>query len=310
MQKVSIIVPAYNAENTIEKCLKSLLEQTYQNVEVVVINDGSVDKTLEECKKFNDERLKIISTENRGISAARNLGIKNSTGEFISFCDADDFYNKNYVTKLLSMFEDNVVMVACNYVRKSKTRQPKEKITTFTRNDALKEVFSDRYLFVPLWNKIIRKELIKNLQFDEKVKTFGEDTVFIFDYLKSCPENSIVKHTNLKLYHYIPTKNSASSLKVKSGGGNFAPSKINLLKMFNKMIDYCKLNNLDKVISQLNSWYFLLLLQFMFETRRLKLKDLHKKLKELAFEKKKDYDKCRKEYKTFRRYVGFLFKFL
>ena len=76
------------------------------------------------------------------------------------------------------------------------------------------------------------------------------------------------------------------------------------------MIDYCKLNNLDNVISQLNAWYFLLLLQFMFEARMLKLRDLHKKLKKLAFEKKKDYDKCRKEYKTFRRYIGVLFRLL
>lgn len=311
MDKVSIIVPAYNAQGTIEKCLESLLGQTYNNIEVVVINDGSFDNTLEKCKKFNDERLKVISTENRGISSARNLGIKNSTGEFICFCDADDFYEKNYVEKLLSMFDNNVAMVACDYVRKSKTRQPKEKISIFTRNDALKELFSDRYLFVQLWNKMIRKDFIQDLKFDEKVKTFGEDVVFAFNYLKSCPENLIVKHTNLKLYHYIPAKNSASSLKVsKSRGGEFSPSKINLLKIFDEMIDYCKLHNLEKVISQINAWYFLLLLQFLFETRMLKLKDLHNEFKKLAFEKKKDYDKCKKEYKTFRRYAGFLLKFL
>lgn len=105
MDKVSIIVPAYNAQDTIEKCLESLLGQTYKNIEVVVINDGSVDNTLKIIDKFNDIRLKVTSTENRGISAARNLGIKNSTGEFICFCDADDFYEKNYVEKLLSMFD-------------------------------------------------------------------------------------------------------------------------------------------------------------------------------------------------------------
>ena len=218
MDKVSIIVPAYNAQDTIEKCLESLLGQTYKNIEVVVINDGSVDNTLKIIDKFNDIRLKVTSTENRGISAARNLGIKNSTGEFICFCDADDFYEKNYVEKLLSMFDEDVVMTACDYVRKTKVRQPKEKFSTFSRNEALKELFSDRYLFVQLWNKMIRKDFIQNLQFDEKVKTFGEDVVFAFNYLKSCSDNLIVKHTNLKLYHYIPAKNSASSLKYKRGG--------------------------------------------------------------------------------------------
>ena len=129
MDKVSIIVPAYNAQDTIEKCLESLLGQTYKNIEVVVINDGSVDNTLKIIDKFNDIRLKVTSTENRGISAARNLGIKNSTGEFICFCDADDFYEKNYVEKLLSMFDEDVVMTACDYVRKTKVRQPKEKFS-------------------------------------------------------------------------------------------------------------------------------------------------------------------------------------
>ena len=76
------------------------------------------------------------------------------------------------------------------------------------------------------------------------------------------------------------------------------------------MIDYCKLHNLEKVISQINAWYFLLLLQFLFETRMLKLKDLHNEFKKLAFEKKGDYDKCKKEYKTFRTYAGCLLKFL
>lgn len=309
MDKVSIIVPAYNAQDTIEKCLESLLGQTYKNIEVVVINDGSVDNTLKIIDKFNDIRLKVTSTENRGISAARNLGIKNSTGEFICFCDADDFYEKNYVEKLLSMFDEDVVMTACDYVRKTKVRQPKEKFSIFSRNEALKELFSDRYLFVQLWNKMIRKDFIQNLQFDEKVKTFGEDVVFAFNYLKSCPDNLIVKHTNLILYHYIPAKNSASSLKYKAGGG-FADSKINLLKIFDEMIEYCKLNNLHDVASQINAWYFLLLLQFLFETRMLKLKELHATFKKLAKEKKKDYDKCRKEYKSYRRYAGFLLYFL
>ena len=308
MDKVSIIVPVYNAQDTIEKCLESLLGQTYKNIEVVVINDGSVDNTLKIIDKFNDIRLKVTSTENRGISAARNLGIKNSTGEFICFCDADDFYEKNYVEKLLSMFDEDVVMTACDYVRKTKVRQPKEKFSTFSRNEALKELFSDRYLFVQLWNKMIRKDFIQNLQFDEKVKTFGEDVVFAFNYLKSCPDNLIV-NTNLKLYHYIPAKDMASSLKYKGGGG-FADSKINLLKIFDEMIEYCKLNNLHNVASQINAWYFLLLLQFLFETRMLKLKELHATFKKLAKEKKKDYDKCRKEYKSYRKYAGFLLYFL
>ena len=89
---VSIVVPVYNCENYIERCIKSLLEQTYKNIEIILINDGSKDRSLDICKKYSniDKRIVIIDKKNEGVSKARNTGIKKSNGKFISFVDADD----------------------------------------------------------------------------------------------------------------------------------------------------------------------------------------------------------------------------
>ena len=95
---ISIIVPVYNCEEYIEKCIDSILHQTYQNFEVIVINDGSKDNTLEKLKKYiNKNKITIISIENNGVSNARNLGIKNSKGDYICFIDSDDWVEKEYL---------------------------------------------------------------------------------------------------------------------------------------------------------------------------------------------------------------------
>ena len=97
MQKITIIVPVYNCEKTIEKCIDSILKQTYKNFELIVINDGSVDKTLEILQRYNDSRIKIINQLNKGTGFARNIGLKNATGEYICFIDGDDYIKPNFL---------------------------------------------------------------------------------------------------------------------------------------------------------------------------------------------------------------------
>ncbi|MGL6105767.1 glycosyltransferase family 2 protein [Romboutsia sp.] len=91
-KKISVIVPVYNVEKYLERCLNSLLNQTYKNLEIILINDGSTDSSEEIRKKYSkqDEKIKFISQENKGIAETRNVGIKNSTGEYIAFLDSDD----------------------------------------------------------------------------------------------------------------------------------------------------------------------------------------------------------------------------
>ena len=122
---ISVVVPAYNAERTIKRCLESILRQTYSNLEVLLINDGSIDSTEDICLKIaeNDNRLKVVTIPNGGVSHARNVGIKKATGELITFVDADDYIDADmYQTLNDTMEKYNVPIVHCSY--KSRPKLP------------------------------------------------------------------------------------------------------------------------------------------------------------------------------------------
>ena len=114
---VSIIVPVYNLEKYIEKCVRSLLQQTYTNVEIILVDDGSRDESGEICDRLasEDSRIKVIHKENGGLSSARNCGIENATGEYIMFVDGDDFISELMVEKLYVALKDNCadISVCC-----------------------------------------------------------------------------------------------------------------------------------------------------------------------------------------------------
>lgn len=112
---ISIIVPAYNVENYLERCLQSLINQTYKNIEIVCVNDGSTDNSLNILNDFQkkDSRIKIISQENQGLSEARNVGIKNSSGKYIGFVDSDDWVDLDYYEKLYNALIDSKSDFAC-----------------------------------------------------------------------------------------------------------------------------------------------------------------------------------------------------
>ncbi|MEA5593800.1 glycosyltransferase family A protein [Rivularia sp. UHCC 0363] len=107
MPEISIVIPAYNAERTIIKTIESVLEQTFQDFEIIVINDGSKDKTVEIVESIKDERINIFSSQNRGLPTARNRGISHSTGEFIAFLDADDLWTKNKLEMQLNALKQS-----------------------------------------------------------------------------------------------------------------------------------------------------------------------------------------------------------
>ncbi len=115
MEKVSIIIPAYNEEKRINKVIDSVLKQTYKNIEVIVIDDGSTDKTVEVVKNYDDERLKIFSKKNGGQGKARNFGISVCTGDYLMFVDADDYVDENIVKNLYECLKENNADVSiCN----------------------------------------------------------------------------------------------------------------------------------------------------------------------------------------------------
>ncbi len=118
MDKVSIIVPIYNGEKYLERCLDSLVKQTYKNIEILCLNDGSTDGSIKILKKYQkkDNRIIVIDKENSGVSDTRNIGIDKASGKYICFCDCDDLYEENYIELMYNSAKDhNVDIVKCNY---------------------------------------------------------------------------------------------------------------------------------------------------------------------------------------------------
>ena len=114
MAKVSIIVPAYNESLRIKKCIDSLLSQTYKDIEILVIDDGSTDSTVAILEEYHDDRLKVISKPNGGQGSARNVGIKKANGEYLMFVDSDDYVSEKIVEKLVKNIEDGTNIAICN----------------------------------------------------------------------------------------------------------------------------------------------------------------------------------------------------
>ena len=191
---VSIIVPVYNSEKFLKNSIESVLEQTYKNIELILIDDGSTDNSLEVCNNFRlkDERVKIISTENKGVSNARNLGIKNAQGKYIMFCDSDDLYHKKYIQIMVESLElANSELGICQY-HKFKENIDIKKLRSINNTTNYKdkdEIFNfilfDEKLSGYVWNKIFIREIIikNNLYFDCLIDEI-EDLYFVVQYLK------------------------------------------------------------------------------------------------------------------------------
>lgn len=203
-KKVSIIVPIYNCSLYIDKCILSLINQIYKNLEIILVNDGSTDSSLEKIKEYQkqDKRIKVITQNNKGVSSARNTGIKNSTGEYIAFVDSDDYLDDNVIELLVTNIE-NDTLLRINYKK-------------ITANDELivkpskKEYSIDEYILGILTSKIggfcwgYLFEKCKIEYFDENT-SYLEDALFLINYLNKIGKIKTIDNT---YYNYQFNENS------------------------------------------------------------------------------------------------------
>lgn len=203
--KVSVIVPVHNAEKTLSRCVESILAQSYKNLEVILVNDGSTDRSLEICQSLvnMDNRVVVIDKNRDGVSSARNSGLKATTGDFIQFVDADDTLKPNMTENLVeTMLKTNADVVICGYDRVSSksvnAKRPKSAI--YSETSAFKDTFVELYkgaFFNAPWNKLYRRDKIKGL-FDENI-SMGEDLLFNLAYFSNCNKISVISDN---LYNY------------------------------------------------------------------------------------------------------------
>ena len=202
MKKISIIVPIYNEEENLRKCIESLINQTYKELEIILINDGSTDKSKEIIESFKDKRIIAIHKKNTGISDTRNIGIGKSTGDYIMFVDSDDYLELNCIERLIETAEkENSEIVMFNYYLETPSKRIEIKLPKIEARN-LKE---DKDLLTKIHlgpcTKIFKAELIKDNLFPLNLKY--EDVPFVVEAVIKAGKISFVPNY---LYHYVIKK--------------------------------------------------------------------------------------------------------
>lgn len=212
---ISVIIPMYNAEKYIEECIKKILNQTINNFEIVIVNDGSTDNSVEICNKYAelDNRIKVISISNSGVSNARNVGFRESIGDYILWIDADDMMKENMLELLYNNIENLKADISTCSVEKVDIFGNKENIyfsgqnTVFNQDDAIKSFCLSREINSGIWVKLFKRSLIENIKFDNKLK-INEDRLFIFEALM---QSKKIVYIDKPLYIYVKRENSATT---------------------------------------------------------------------------------------------------
>ena len=209
---LSVIIPVYNAEQRIEACLTSLMQQTYDEIEFILIDDGSTDRSCEIMKEFvqRDRRMQLIEQTNAGVSAARNAGINAAKGEYVGFVDADDWIEpRMYESLMKSAVSSNSDIVVCGYyVDYPGNRVAGASLEEFHAEldslDGLATVLATRNRFV--WTRIFRRSILDSVRFREDIH-WGEDTLFVVEAAMGAARTTVV---HMPLYHYVQTPSSAT----------------------------------------------------------------------------------------------------
>lgn len=272
--KISIVIPVYNAEKTIKRLLDSIDVQTYKNYEVIIVNDGSTDKTEEILLKNKTNKIKIISKKNEGVGKARKIGYENVTGDLIFFCDSDDYLYDSYVLeKINNKFSNNIDILMFDIL--DITKNEKKVVNCFSNKvepgiHSVNEI-NNYFLFGPLFLKVFRKEKLNKDCFVE-FNNF-EDTYTTYKYLNYCTN---FYYENDIYYIFDETANSNSLTKIKD------------IDKFNKTIDLIKMIYKESklkescCISTFNYYLYLInLIKEYPEWNKDKVKMLKEKMNEL-----------------------------
>lgn len=209
---ITIIINVYNGEKYIKKCLECIINQTYNNLEILVINDGSTDNTLKICKSYNDKRIRIITTKNLWLSKSRNVGIENSKGKYLYFIDVDDLIDLDTIEYLYNLcIKYNKDIATSNklmiYDYNYKVKQPEEQIEEIDSKEMLKKIFLKYENSVAIWHKLIKKDLFENLRFEDRIIN---DVAFTHKLVMKT--DKIVYSNQIKYYH-LKNRDSISRKK-------------------------------------------------------------------------------------------------
>ncbi len=230
---ISVIVPVYNVEEYLEECLESIKQQTFTDIEVILVNDGSTDGSREICERFcqKDSRFKLINQENQGQSVARNRGVKESVGKFIMFVDSDDVINKNLLEVLLPYMKTEVDIVECRMTRKKEEfylNKPSKIVFKGNAKEAILNCIEIKEVkFCPV-TKLYRREIVEKVPFLEGY--IYEDVFTGINYLKHMRKIVVVDYIG---YYYRVRPNSTMTK-------SYTEKDLDIFKVGNQLIDSFK----------------------------------------------------------------------
>jgi glycosyltransferase involved in cell wall biosynthesis len=272
---ISVIIPVFNVETYLPKCLDSILSQTYENLEIVIVNDGSTDNSPKICKEYanKNSRIKVVHKENGGLSSARNAGLDVATGEYIGFVDSDDFIERNMYREMLNaMLEHSANLVICNYFSDREIKYPCEK-SMLANADLVFRLYLKDKIQAFAWNKLYPRETFSEIRYANGI-LFEDMDIF----LPILEKSKRIVLLNDKLYHYVQRKDSITSSK-------FNPKQIKCLEIIESYKGYSKnlggiYDDLLKERSMFLSWWLLCKMNIRLKENEIYLERLVKTIKE------------------------------
>lgn len=217
--KISIVVPIYNVENYLNKCINSLLEQTYKKIEIILVNDGSTDSSSTICEKYKiyDNRIKIVHKKNGGLSDARNIGIEKSEGDYILFVDSDDYIDKDSCEKFINILKNKTADIITGNARKIQNKissliqySQSEFSLSMSGEKFLKKELKNGTMHMAVWLNLYKREFLINKNLKFKKGLLHEDEEFTpRAFLKA---TSVIS-TKILFYNYVVRTNSITTTK-------------------------------------------------------------------------------------------------
>ncbi len=247
---VSIIVPIFKAEKFLPKCLDSILAQSYQNLEIVLVDDGSPDNCPKICDEYakKDARIKVIHKQNSGVANTRNVGLDNATGDFFAFVDSDDWIEPNYVQTMLDKQKQyDCDFVCCSVMDVAEKDGSKNPNIPVNEDEVLcgKDIIAQYYakyctiLTVP-WNKLYKRQIFDNLRYP-KDRMYYDDTAIILQLLAVTKKIVIIKDV---LYNYFKRDNSLMSSKISK------QNVTDIILNFQDRVEFLLQNKLNEFVSE------------------------------------------------------------
>ncbi len=280
MDKISVIVPIYKVENYLKKCINSIINQSYRNLEIILVDDGSPDNCGKICDEYakQDKRIVVIHKENGGLSDARNKGLEIASGDYISFVDSDDWLvNNAYELTMDIMKKNDANIVSFNYTKvyenENQIAYNVKSTRTYTNENAYKLHIQGQLFPALVWNKLYKKEIIDGLLFE--VNKISEDEFFTYKVMSRAINPT---YLNVPLYYYLQREDSIiNTISIK---------KLDAIDGMYERLKFTKENYPD--LYNLNKYnFFHLLYQWNSYKKNMDISDAKKITSKMKFYRKK-----------------------